>query len=92
MHTETNAALSISIEPLNKEVFSLAGIQLCHKLNIFMLNLVMVITHFCQKCKGHPPKCVFRQGLSVTMPDTKPGTNSKPLQCVLIRGADNNRL
>ena len=23
-----------------------------------MLHLVMLITHFGQKCKGHPPKCM----------------------------------
>ena len=55
---KTNTALSISIIPLNKAIFGLSGLEFCQKMRICMLNLAMLITHFGQKCKNPPPKCL----------------------------------
>ena len=54
-------AFSISIKALDiLDVFGLAGLEFSQKLKICMLDLMVPITHFGQKCKGHPPKCVSR--------------------------------
>ena len=55
---KTNTALSISIIPFIKAIFGLSGLEFCQKLYLCMPNLVMLITHFGQKCKGHPSKCM----------------------------------
>ena len=57
---KTNTALSISIIPLIKAIFGLSGLEFCQKLQICMPNLVMLITHFGQKFKNPPPKCLSR--------------------------------
>ena len=51
-----NFALSIQTRPLNKAVFSLGGLGFWQKLCICMPELVMLITHFGQKCKYCPSK------------------------------------
>ena len=38
VYTETNAALAISIKPLNKAIFSLVGLEFCQNLKNCMLN------------------------------------------------------
>ena len=48
-YKETNAALSISIKPLDKDIFGLAGKEFSQKLKICLLHLMVSITHFGKK-------------------------------------------
>ena len=56
----TNIALSIKQGHLTRPFFSLGGLGFCQKGCICMPNLVMLITHFGQKCKYWPSKCLSR--------------------------------
>ena len=55
---ETNIALEISFMLLNKAIFGLGGLEFCQKMWNYMLNLVMLITHFCQNLKYLHLKCM----------------------------------
>ena len=55
---ETNIALSIPFRLLNKAIFGLGGLEFCQKMWNYMLNLVMLITHFCQNLKYLHLKCM----------------------------------
>ena len=55
---ETNIALSIPFRLLNKAIFGLGGLEFCQKMWNYMLNLVMLITHFRQNLKDLQSKCM----------------------------------
>ena len=55
---ETNIALLIPFRLLNKAIFGLGGLEFCQKMRICMLNLVVLITHFCLNLKYLQYKCV----------------------------------
>ena len=54
----TNIALLIPILLLNKAFFGLGGLEFCQKMQIGILSLVMLKTHFGQNLKYLHLKCV----------------------------------